>query len=39
MLPWWGWVIIVVIVGAVIVPLKLKMLKKMLAKNKEHEDF
>ena len=37
-MPWWGWVLIVLAV-IVIVPIKLKILKKMFAKdNKEYDD-
>jgi hypothetical protein len=38
-LPWWGWALIALAV-IIIVPIKLKILKKMLGENpKGHEDF
>jgi len=38
-MPWWGWVIIAV-VAVIAVPIKLKIMKKMLTKKKENtEDF
>lgn len=39
-MPWWGWLIIGVVV-VVIVPLKIKVMKKLMSKKKEEniEDF
>ncbi len=37
-MPWWGWLLLVV-VAVVVVPIKLRVLKSMLNKNKEHSDF
>ena len=37
-MPWWAWVLIiigVVLLAVVVVPLKLKILKKMMNKDKE----
>lgn len=37
-MPWWGWALLVVL-AAVVVPIKLRILKKMLAKrNRDDED-
>ncbi len=36
-LPWWGWALIVLAV-IIIVPIKLKILKKMLAKSDQGRD-
>lgn len=36
-MPWWGWVLIVVAV-IVIVPIKLKILKKILSKDEKEQD-
>ena len=30
-IPWWGWVIIVAVLAALVTPLKLKVFKKILA--------
>jgi hypothetical protein len=36
-MPWWGWLIIVVLV-VIGLPLKLKILKKMIAKREEKSE-
>jgi len=35
--PWWGWVILLVVVGVIVAPIKLKILKRMMQK-KQQED-
>lgn len=36
-MPWWGWLLIVLAIIAV--PIKLRILKNMFSKNKQHSDF
>ena len=35
-MPWWGWALIVLTI--IMLPIKLKIWKKMLAKNKQNEE-
>ncbi len=35
-IPWWGWVLLVV-VAIIVVPIKLRIMKKMLAGQKKEE--
>jgi len=36
-MPWWGWALIVLAI--IVVPIKLRILKSMLSKNKQNSDF
>jgi hypothetical protein len=37
-MPWWGWVIIAVIAVAILIPIKIKVGRKILGKKKPQEE-
>lgn len=37
-MPLWGWIIIILVVSAIMIPIKLRILKKIMRKNKNIDE-